>query len=615
MITHPVDQTPDDPFALVPPDRIEELLRPSLEHTGFFGARFREAAGRALLLPRGGGRRRTPLWLNRQRAKELLDIVSDHGDFPLVLEAWRECLHDEFELEALRDRLTEVADGRIAVRHVHTDNPSPFTEQVAWRQTNTLMYEDDAPTSRGAGRLRGDLVRELALSSHLRPRISARLARELQAKIQRTASGYAPRDHRDLLDWTRERLMIPGHEWVELLAAMERDYGIDTTDVLADVAHRIAAWQPHGAEGLIMVCAVENIPVLAGAFGLPVETDHLSSAILEEKPATEAAAALSTMVSNGIVEADERSPADVLGEWLTFYGPVSRETISHLIPLSQSDLDGAIEELADQEMVVADLITDGSEAIQICDRQNLERLLRMARAAARPSLQPQPAQLLPLFLAHHQQLATRNSNLEDLKGVLETLIGWSCPVDSIESELLPARIDGYQPQWLDTLLAETDLEWFGCGPRKLTFGFAGDRDILLPDSSFNAEALEKVFPTSMGRYTLTELLQHSKLESSALVELLWEAVWAGAVSADSFGAGATRNCHPFQGRAGGKRPTPDGASTGSIRSLEITVANRRGVAPAGPCRTTGRRPRCRGGRPGAGTPGARPIRLGLSGTG
>ena len=534
VVTHPADQAPDDPFAMVPPDRVEELLRSSLEHTGFFGARFREAAGRALLLPRGGGRRRIPLWLNRQRAKELLDIVSDHGDFPLVLEAWRECLHDEFELEALRDRLTEVADGRTAVRHVHTDSPSPFTEQVAWRQTNTLMYEDDAPVSRSAGRLRGDLVRELALSSNLRPRIAPRLARELQAKLQRTASGYAPRSDRDLLDWARERLMIPGREWLELLAAMERDHGVDAAEVLAAVDHRVAAWRPQGSEGPTLVCAVENIPVLAGAFGLAMESGTLWSVAREEEPASEADEALSSKVADRIVEADERSLADLLAEWLTFFGPMSRDAISRLLPLSRSDLDGAIEELTDQEAVVADLVTEGSETIQICDRQNLERLLRMARAEARPSLRPQPARLLPLFLAHHQCLATRNSNLEDLKAALENLIGWSCPVDTIESELLPARIDGYQPQWLDTLLAETDLEWFGYGPKKLTFGFSGDRDILLPDSSFNSETLDAFFPTSMGRYTLTELVRHSKMPSSAVVEKLWEGVWEGAVSADSF---------------------------------------------------------------------------------
>ncbi len=396
------------------------------------------------------------------------------------------------------------------------------------------MYEDDAPSSRSGGRLRGDLVRELALSSHLRPRIPDRLARELEAKIQRTAPGYAPRDHQDLLDWTRERLMIPDAEWGELLAAMERDHGLAPADALVGVANRVAAWRPHGSDGPTLVCAVENIPVLAGAFGIPIDSRHLLSASLENRPARQAITALRAMTADRIVEAADRDPAELLAEWLAFYGPVTRDVIARVLPVDPTEIDRAIEELAGEEVVVVDQITDNSNAVQICDRQNLERLLRMARAAARPSLRPRPADFLPLFLARHQSLATSNPSLEDLKGALENLIGWSSPVDTVETELLPARIDGYQPQWLDTLLAETDLEWFGSGDRRVTFGLSGDRDLLTPDSTTDPTTIDEIFPTSMGRYTLTELLQHSGLESSVLVELLWKGVWAGAVSADSF---------------------------------------------------------------------------------
>ncbi|MEX1311674.1 MAG: DEAD/DEAH box helicase, partial [Candidatus Sulfomarinibacteraceae bacterium] len=148
VVVYPSTVELEDPFAMVQVGRLEELLRRAVERTGFFGARFREAAGRALLLPRAGRGKRVPLWVNRQRAKELLEAVRVHGDFPLVLEAWRCCLQDEFELEVLRSRLDEIADGRVAVRHVRTETPSPFTAQVAWKQTNELMYEDDVPTAR-----------------------------------------------------------------------------------------------------------------------------------------------------------------------------------------------------------------------------------------------------------------------------------------------------------------------------------------------------------------------------------------------------------------------------------------------------------------------------------
>ena len=121
-------------------------------------------------------------------------------DFPIVLEAWRSCLHDHFDLAALARLLGEVHDGTIAVQQVRTDAPSPFAAHVLWKQTNELMYEDDAPLPGGASGLRSDLVREVALSPHLRPRLDPKLVAELEAKLQRVAPGYAPRSPEELVD-------------------------------------------------------------------------------------------------------------------------------------------------------------------------------------------------------------------------------------------------------------------------------------------------------------------------------------------------------------------------------------------------------------------------------
>ncbi len=212
-----------DLFTLVHPENIERLLRKTLETSGFFGAKFRENAGRALLLPRADFKRRLPLWLNRLRSKKLMDAVLPYPDFPILLETWRTCLQDEFDLDHLKQLLDEVRSGRIKITETTTTAASPFCDGLIWKQTNTYMYEDDTPGSGKTSRLSQELIKEVLFSSRLRPRIPEALIASLTAKLQRTAPGYAPRSADDLLDWVKERLFIPAAEWQTLIDAMERD--------------------------------------------------------------------------------------------------------------------------------------------------------------------------------------------------------------------------------------------------------------------------------------------------------------------------------------------------------------------------------------------------------
>ncbi len=151
LLFMPEDRSAKEILSLVTASRVERLLRHSLEGSGFFGARFRESAGRALLLPRASVKARTPLWLTRLRAQSLLAAVSSFDDFPLVLESWRTCLMDEFDLANLGMVLDELSTGAIRVSEVHTDAPSPFCSELVWKQTNTLMYRDDTPRGSGGG--------------------------------------------------------------------------------------------------------------------------------------------------------------------------------------------------------------------------------------------------------------------------------------------------------------------------------------------------------------------------------------------------------------------------------------------------------------------------------
>jgi ATP-dependent Lhr-like helicase len=537
ILTCPASVEVDDPFALVGDGRFEELLRATLEKTGFFGARFREAAGRALLLPRGGYRRRTPLWLNRRRAKELLEAVANHGDFPLVGEAWRTCLHDEFELEVLRERLAEVRDGRIEVRHVHTDTPSPFTSQVLWRQTNQLMYEDDRALGRDPGSIRPDLVRELVFASHLRPRLPRHLIDSLQAKLQRTAPGYAPRSGQELLHWVKERLLVPTDEWIRLLESMERDHGVSVTQELDIVDDRLLGLALDGGPAPTAVSAVEAVPRVARALETEIDALGPTSITLEGSHPTAALAALETVLERED-RPTETSLAELLTEWLRFYGPVTPEWVASTLAVEPIAVRLALDTLGEEQSVVLDQLIEGSEDIEVCDRENLERLLRLHRAATRPSFRAVGVDRLPLFMALHQGLATPNAVLDDLKRCLESLFGWPTAVETLETEILPARLDPYLPSWLDALMAETDLEWFGCGPRRVALTMAGDRDLFVepapaPDDD-RAHPLDDLFPHPYGHYTLTDLLRHSSSDSSQVADLLWDHAWRGDLSTDTF---------------------------------------------------------------------------------
>ncbi|HDP81415.1 MAG TPA: DEAD/DEAH box helicase, partial [Spirochaetes bacterium] len=236
-----------DIFALARSERPERLLRDILETTGLFGARFRENAGRALLLPPGGFNRRTPLWLNRLRAGKLLEAVMGHRDFPVLLETWREIMSDDFDLPALELLLDEIDSGAIGVSECTTAYASPFAAGLVWKQVNYYMYEDDTPKGGKKSSLSEELLREV-LSSPLRPRIPRGLVTRLEEKLRRTAPGYAPLPA-ELADWAGERLFITPAEWDRLLEAVERDHLVPAETLIAAAAPRVVQLTLPGAAG------------------------------------------------------------------------------------------------------------------------------------------------------------------------------------------------------------------------------------------------------------------------------------------------------------------------------------------------------------------------------
>ncbi len=570
LLMLPRDFSPHDLFSLVSPENVEAHLRKKLEETGFFGARFRENAERALLLPKSGFKRRMPLWLMRLRSKELLEAVRRYEDFPVLLETWRTCLEDEFDLEDLKILLGELHDGRVRVSETVTRAASPFAGHLVWKQTNKYMYADDTPLLARESALRPDLIKELLFSSHLRPKIPLELIRVLDEKLKRTAPGYPPGSAQELLDWVKERMLVPEPEWKELAAAIRRDYDADAAEWLRTNGKKLGWVSWPGVERRLLM-SLETLPKVLVAFRLlfddlsvePVSRDEHAENVRKrfeiylERTSRGAVAAARTHAPSGGVslsssissswgdgggegEQEGYDLPDFLSTWLAYYGPVEKESIQKVLGIPAERLDEAIEPLIEAQDLIMDRISEESSALEICDSGNLEMLLRMARRYRQPSFQALPVEQLALFLAMFQGITPRGESLDDLQQRLEPLFGWPAPVGAWEEYVLPARMQPYRSEWLDSLMNSTDLIWFGCGRQRISLSFGEDIELFRPadrgERPGDEAELEHLIPDRRGRYSFFEITEFSHLDSVQATERLWKQAWKGNVTSDSLRA-------------------------------------------------------------------------------
>ncbi|MEJ2668228.1 MAG: hypothetical protein P8Z81_14220 [Deinococcales bacterium] len=554
---------------LVDADNHDALRRTGLGRSGFFGARVREAAGRALLVTRAGPQQRLPLWVTRLRAQKLLSAVWSLPDFPILLEAWRTCLQDEFDLDALRQRLRELADGRIAVSYASTVEASPFAASLVWGQTNSYMYMDDTPGA-FAGRpsgLRGELLAEVARSPELRPLLPRELVAAFERKRQRLEPGYQPASVRELFDWVKERVLVPEPEWLELAAQLP-------FEPLEAFEGPLAWLEPPGAE-------------------------HRAVIALEDEDRLRAALGLGEAAEPGALER-------LLAQWLQAYGPLDVDYLRAVWGISPTELDGTLDALVETGTVERGSLSEGG-GDEVCDLENLQTLLAMLRRRAVPTLQPRPLVTLQPFLAERQAVG-RAASLGD---ALEPLLAYPGAAELWESEILPARLPNYDPRALDELMEDTGLAWLGAGERSVCFALPDEVPLLtaaeaafgapaawrglgtgrrpgqpepLPsaDAAQGADAgpagreaaatpadadvlrakLAPLFPDPLGRYGFEALAGRAGLGTADLARLLWSGVWTGVVANDAASTlrqGIANRFRPADAVAGRSRGGPAAA--------------------------------------------------------
>ncbi len=443
------DAVPLD-LLLIDPDEVEELVLRQLPDTPLFAARFRENAGRALLLPKRKPGSRTPLWQQRQRSADLLRVASRYPSFPMLLETTRECLADVFDLPALRSVLTDIRSRRTKVVPVETASASPFASSLLFGWIAVYMYEGDAPLAeRRAAALALDrgLLSELLGAEELRelidPAVLADLELELQCLVGRRRARDADEAH-DLLRRLGD-LSLP-----ELAARSTADADVVAGWVEALVAANRAFVA--GVAGEERVVAAEDAGRLRDALGVPLPVG-LPAAFLE------------------VVE----HPLDELvARYARTHGPFLARQVGARLGLPVAHVESSLARLAAAERVVTgEFRPEGAER-EWCDAEVLRSLRRRSLAALRREVEPVDAATLGRFLPGWHGVGERRRGLDAVVDAVARLQGAALPASVLEHDVLSSRVEGYRAADLDELCAAGEVVWLGAG----TIG-AGDGRVAL----------------------------------------------------------------------------------------------------------------------------------------
>ena len=530
-------------LAMVTQQRVGGLIRQQLEGSGFFGARFRECAGRALLVTHNKIRERLPLWVNRLKSKKLYDAISGYDDFPILLETWRTCLQDLFDLENLNRLLAELESGEIQCSFISNSHPSPMAMSGAWRQVNEYMYRDDSRMSANRSLLREDLINGLLASPGFQPDFPMALIDRFESKRKRESQGYAPDTARALLDWVIERVLIPWDEWKILLHRMETESGLEN-DSLQDALKDRLMCIFHIESDMRAVAARESIGGIFTGFYSENKSIGCKSLFSPGK-----------VLEGHDLYQDVESPLDpeetaqkrmrLLGQWLSFYGPMTLDNALEKIGMEIGVFTVAMNDLIEAGKVLRGNFTDSLQADEICDKENFSILLRMKRVEAIPVFDPRDISELPQFVAAVQGITGQKEDKQALYTCFERLACYCAPAGLWESDILPARLNRYDTSWLDTAMQESDLLWGGCGKEKVYFCFEEDLDLLRFDDNPSAkgqgenadpadeEFTKKFFTDSGSRYDVKTLAKNTGLSTLQVVEKLWQSTWKGRLTNDT----------------------------------------------------------------------------------
>ncbi|MFI5534415.1 ATP-dependent helicase [Kitasatospora sp. NPDC051853] len=554
---------------------IEQLVTDQVGGSALFAARFRECAGRALLLPRRNPGKRTPLWQQRQRASQLLEVAAEYGSFPIVLEAVRECLQDVFDVPGLVELMGDLESRAVRLVEVTTQEPSPFARSLLFGYVAQFLYEGDSPLAeRRAAALALDsrLLSELLGQAELRELLDPQVLAELEAELQRLTPERRIKDTEGLADALR--LLGPLSEAELTARGAQPAWAAELQAARRAVLVRIGGEQRWAA--------IEDAGRLRDALGTPLPV--------------------------GVPEAFTEPVKDPLGDLLArharTHGPFTATEAGARFGLGTAVVTGTLHRLTAAGRLVQGEFRPGeghTGTVEWCDAEVLRRLRRRSLAALRQEVEAVPPRALAAFLPQWQHLAGhRLRGLDGLVRVVEQLQGTALPASALERLILPARLLDYSPGMLDELMAAGEVGWSGAGALPGQDGWLALHlpeaahllrpepvpPALTPVHTVLLEALEGGYGLFFRQLAerVRELTGQEAPEGE-LLTALWDLTWAGYVTNDTLAplrallgsgrtAGATAHRAP--------RATPRGRYGGGARGLA------RPAARSGPPTAAGR---------------------------
>ncbi|HWF49127.1 MAG TPA: DEAD/DEAH box helicase [Solirubrobacteraceae bacterium] len=513
------DEPPGAELVLIDPDEVEDRVVAELSSSALFGARFRENAARALLIPRARPGKRTPLWQQRLKAQSLLEVARSHGEFPIILETFRECLRDVLDLPGLIELLTGLHRRELSLIEIETPTASPFASSLLFDYVATYMYEGDTPNAErraAALSLDRDLLRELLGQEELRDLIDADALAQVEDDLQHLSDRARAANRDGLHDVLRRIGDLTAAEAAARVLA-----GSDAGRMLEELAseRRAIRVRLHGEERWIDAA---DAGLYRDALGV-APPGGLPAAFLEDAP-------------------------DALARLLTRYaathGPFTTAEVR-----ARYGIDGsaALRELERAGGLVRGELRPGGSEREWCDTEVLRRIRRASLAVLRREIEPADQRELARFLPAWQGIDRHSAGGAGVDRLRETLVplqGLALPAATWEQDVLPRRLGAYSSAWIDQLCASGELVWIGAGALGRTSGrvalyFRDDVPLIeapgrtpaAPESPAHDAVRARL---AAGACFFTDLLVDVALSPEELQEALWDLAWAGEATNDAF---------------------------------------------------------------------------------
>ncbi|MET0590048.1 MAG: ATP-dependent helicase [Naasia sp.] len=503
------------------PEEIDGIVTAEVSGSALFASRFRECAARALLLPRYNPSRRSPLWQQRQRASQLLDVAKKYPSFPIILETIREVMRDVYDLPALGAVISEIEQRRIRIVEVTTESASPYASSILFGYVGAFMYEGDSPLAeRKAAALALDtsLLSELLGRTELRELLDPEVIERTEKELQRLATDRRSKDLEGVADLLR---LLGPQEESEIRARLIPE-AADEARVWLDAlveARRALKVNIAGAERW---ASIEDASRLRDALGVPLP--------------------IGTPIA--FVEPVDDPLGDLISRYARTHGPFTAAAAAARFGLGVQVATDALRRLAGARRVIDGEFRPGGSGTEWCDVEVLRRLRSRSLAALRKEVEPVDPAAFGRFLPVWQQVGGKLRGVDGVASVIDQLGGVPIPASAWESLVLPSRVRDYSPAMLDELTSTGEVLWSGGGSLPGNDGWvslhlADTVAITLPEpDSIETSPLEREILASLGgggAYFFRQLSDSvGSTDDQAMQAALWNLVWGGLVNNDTF---------------------------------------------------------------------------------